>query len=187
MNRTTALFKIGGKILGELESLKSTFSQLKHLFDENLIQKIIIIPGGGTFANFNRKVYSELKFTEEIAHFMGIISMNYNGLELGKIFPDLEVIEREATSKKTELHIEIIYRFHQNFSIALGAGYTGEILYGNRGKFQLPSTNDISGYFSYSPDLKVVVFPLYLTSAFSFTLNILSFLCGSSNLRSGYL
>ncbi|MFW9989975.1 MAG: hypothetical protein ACFFC3_15105 [Candidatus Odinarchaeota archaeon] len=92
MNRTKALFKIGGKILGDFENLKSTMSQLNSLFEENLIQKIIIIPGGGIFANFIRKVYTELKFTEEIAHFMGIISMNYNGLELSKLYPNLQVI-----------------------------------------------------------------------------------------------
>ncbi len=93
MNRTTALFKIGGKILEDLENLNSTISQLTHLFEEKVIQKIILIPGGGTFANFIRKVYNELKFTEEIAHFMGIISMNYNGLELSNKFPNLQVIE----------------------------------------------------------------------------------------------
>ncbi|MFX1363562.1 MAG: hypothetical protein ACFFCE_11130 [Promethearchaeota archaeon] len=107
MNYTTALFKIGGKILGEFENLKSTISQLKSLFEEKIIQKIIIIPGGGTFANFIRKVYTELKFTEEIAHFMGIISMNYNGLELSRNFPDIEVIENFSKLKKISNTISI--------------------------------------------------------------------------------
>ncbi|NVM34109.1 MAG: hypothetical protein HWN81_00840 [Candidatus Lokiarchaeota archaeon] len=93
MNRTTAIFKIGGKILEDFENLNSTISQLKQISKEKLIQKTILIPGGGSFANFIRKVYSELKFTEEIAHFMGIISMNYNGLELSKKYPDLQIIE----------------------------------------------------------------------------------------------
>lgn len=100
MISTKALFKIGGKILGDFENLKSTMSQLNSLFEEKLIQKIIIIPGGGIFANFIRKVYSELKFTEEIAHFMGIISMNYNGLELSKIYPNLQVIENFSKLKE---------------------------------------------------------------------------------------
>lgn len=93
MNHTVALFKIGGKILEDFDNLNSTLSQLSQILDKKLIQKIILIPGGGTLANFIRKVYGELKFTEEIAHFMGIISMNYNGLELSKKFPDLQVIE----------------------------------------------------------------------------------------------
>ncbi len=93
MTDKTAVFKIGGKILDDFENLKSTISQLSLLYDEKLINKIIIVPGGGSFANFIRKIYSELKFTEEIAHWMGIISMNYNGLELSKKFPNLKVIE----------------------------------------------------------------------------------------------
>jgi len=94
MKYITTIFKIGGKILDNFADLNSTISQLKQLFEEKLIQKIIIIPGGGSFANFIRKIYKELKFTEEIAHWMGIISMNYNGLEISKKFPDLQVIEK---------------------------------------------------------------------------------------------
>jgi len=102
MNSKTALFKIGGKILEDFENLNSTISQLKQIFEENLVQKIILIPGGGTLANFIRKVYSELKFTEKIAHFLGIISMNYNGLELSKKYPDLRVIESFDKLKKID-------------------------------------------------------------------------------------
>jgi aspartokinase-like uncharacterized kinase len=93
MKPKTSIFKIGGKILEDFENLNSTISQLTQIFNEGLIQKMILIPGGGSLANFIRKVYSELKFTEEIAHWRGIISMNYNGLELSKKFPNLEVIE----------------------------------------------------------------------------------------------
>lgn len=100
MKHTTSIFKIGGKILEDFENLNSTISQLTQIFNESLIQKIILIPGGGSLANFIRKVYNELKFTEELAHWMGIISMNYNGLELSKKFPKLEVIEDFDKLKK---------------------------------------------------------------------------------------
>jgi aspartokinase-like uncharacterized kinase len=93
MNIKIAVFKIGGKILDDFENLKSSITQLNQLYEEKVLDKIILIPGGGSFANFIRKIYSELKFTEEIAHWMGIISMNYNGLELNKKFPNLPVIE----------------------------------------------------------------------------------------------
>ncbi|MFX0137882.1 MAG: hypothetical protein ACFFDN_29845 [Candidatus Hodarchaeota archaeon] len=93
MKPKTLIFKIGGKILEDFENLNCTISQLTQIFNEGLIQKMILIPGGGSLANFTRKVYGELKFNEEIAHWMGIISMNYNGLELSKKFPNLEIIE----------------------------------------------------------------------------------------------
>ncbi|MFX0004384.1 MAG: hypothetical protein ACFE9C_04535 [Candidatus Hodarchaeota archaeon] len=113
MNEKKAIFKIGGKILEDLDNLKSTISQLEQIYEENLISKIIIIPGGGSFANFIRKIYSELKFTEEIAHWMGIISMNYNGLELTKKFPNLQIIEsyEKLKEKKKSLCIFLPYEF----------------------------------------------------------------------------
>lgn len=101
MKYKVAVFKIGGKILEDFENLKSTISQLEQLYDENLIDKIVIIPGGGSFANFIRKIYSELQFTEETAHWMGIISMNYNGLEISKKFPNLQVIDNYENLKKS--------------------------------------------------------------------------------------
>jgi len=105
MNYKTALFKIGGKILEDFENLNSTISQLTQLFNESLFEKIIIIPGGGSFANFIRRIYNQLKFTEEIAHWMGIISMNYNGLELSKKFPNLQVVESYEKLKENRKNI----------------------------------------------------------------------------------
>ena len=93
MKPTTVLFKIGGKILEDAENLTSTISQLEQLYDANLIQKIVLIPGGGSFANFIRKVHSEFNFTEDLAHWMGVFSMNYNGIELCKKFPQIKAIE----------------------------------------------------------------------------------------------
>jgi len=93
MKYKTALFKIGGTILEDFENLNSTISQFSQLFGKDVIQRIILIPGGGSFANFVRKIYSELKLTDELAHWMSIISMDYNGIELGKKFPKLEIFE----------------------------------------------------------------------------------------------
>jgi aspartokinase-like uncharacterized kinase len=107
MNYKTALFKIGGKILEDLENLNSTISQLMELHNENLIEKVILIPGGGSLANFIRKVYRELKFTKELAHWMGIISMNYNGLELNKKFPKFEITEDFNRLKKLDKSLSI--------------------------------------------------------------------------------
>ena len=93
MTYKTALFKIGGTIFEDFENLSSTISQFSQLYEKEVIQKIILIPGGGSFANFIRKIYNDLKLTDELAHWMSIISMNYNGIELGKKFPKLEVFE----------------------------------------------------------------------------------------------
>ncbi|MFX1488467.1 MAG: hypothetical protein ACFFBI_04925 [Promethearchaeota archaeon] len=93
MKYKSAIFKIGGKILEDFESLTITISQLESLYKQGRIHKIILVPGGGTIANFIRIVYDKLMFTEELAHWMGIIAMNYNGIELGKKFPKLLIID----------------------------------------------------------------------------------------------
>lgn len=108
-----ALIKIGGSILDDFENLNSTISQFSQLFEKDVIGKIILIPGGGSFANFIRKAYSELKFTNELAHWMSIVSMNYNGIELGKKFPKLEVLEEYNKLKEIgkSFFIFLPYRF----------------------------------------------------------------------------
>lgn len=113
MSPTTTIFKIGGSILEDFENLNSTISQLTYLYEKDIIQKIILIPGGGSFANFIRKIYSELKFTDELAHWMSIISMNYNGIELGKKFPKLEAFEDYGRLKDIEKTFSIFlpYQF----------------------------------------------------------------------------
>jgi aspartokinase-like uncharacterized kinase len=93
MKYKSAIFKIGGKILEDFESLSITISQLESLYKQGRIHKIILVPGGGTIANFIRNAYEKLKFTEELAHWMGIIAMNHNGIELSKKFPNLETID----------------------------------------------------------------------------------------------
>ena len=93
MRYKEAVFKIGGKILENSAHIKSTFSQLTQLYEEKILQKIFIIPGGGSFANFVRKLHEELELGADLAHWMAIYSMNCNGQILIKNYPDLETID----------------------------------------------------------------------------------------------
>ncbi len=93
MDNNQAIFKIGGKILENPNNIESTVSQLTKLYEENILQKILLIPGGGSYANFIRKTDEELKLGDELAHWMAIYSMNYNGIELNRKYPELELIE----------------------------------------------------------------------------------------------
>lgn len=111
MKSTTALFKIGGKILENTANINSTITQLIQLKKQKIFQKIIIVTGGGFVANFVRKVYNELEITEELAHWMGIISMCYNGIELGKKFSNLKIIEDFEALERLEKNITIFLPF----------------------------------------------------------------------------
>jgi len=93
MQINQAIFKIGGKILENSKNIESTISQLTQLYEENILQKILIIPGGGSYANFIRKIDEELKLGVALAHWMAVYSMNYNGIELNRKYPRLECIE----------------------------------------------------------------------------------------------
>ena len=97
MKDKEALFKIGGKILENSNNIKSTFSQLTQLYEEQILQKIIVIPGGGSFANFVRSLDEALQIGDDLAHWIAIYSMNYNGIMLHKKYPDLERIEKLKT------------------------------------------------------------------------------------------
>ena len=88
-----AVFKIGGKILEDYKNFEFTISQLKKLYEDNTLQKIIIIPGGGSYANFIRSIDKNLVLGDDLTHWMAIFSMNYNGKELNKKFPDLECVD----------------------------------------------------------------------------------------------
>ncbi|NVM44730.1 MAG: hypothetical protein HWN79_07420 [Candidatus Lokiarchaeota archaeon] len=93
MQNTQAIFKIGGNILENSKNIESTITQLTRLYEENILQRIILIPGGGSYANFIRKLDEELKLGDDLAHWMAIYSMNYNGIELNRRYPELELIE----------------------------------------------------------------------------------------------
>jgi len=97
MKYTEAVFKIGGKILENSNNVKSTFSQLIQLYEEKILQKIIIIPGGGSFANFVRRLDEDLDIGDDLAHWIAIYSMNYNGIILNEKYPNLESIEKLRT------------------------------------------------------------------------------------------
>jgi len=113
MKYKEAVFKIGGKILENSNNIKSTISQLTHLYNEKILQKIIVIPGGGSFANFVRSLDEVLQIGDDLAHWIAIYSINYNGIILKRKYPNLETIEKLKTFQdaKQMFCIFLPYRF----------------------------------------------------------------------------
>ena len=87
----TAIFKIGGKILDNSKNIINTIAQFTQLFEDNIIKKIILIPGGGLIVNFIRNIYREFQFNDELAHWIAIFAMDFNGTELKRKFPHLKL------------------------------------------------------------------------------------------------
>jgi hypothetical protein len=92
--RKTALVKIGGSILKNKEAITSTISQLTALQNKMKgFRNIIIIPGGGSYANLIRYIDKRLKIGDIMAHWEAILCMDKNAEDLHKQFPSTLLCE----------------------------------------------------------------------------------------------
>ncbi|MFX1410080.1 MAG: hypothetical protein ACFFA6_06990 [Promethearchaeota archaeon] len=112
----TAIFKIGGKILDNSKNLINTVAQFTQLFEDSIIKKIIIIPGGGLLANFVRKTYIEFNLNNNLAHWIAIYSMDYNGRELNRKFPHLKLCDNyeKLNEESRGISIFLPYKYLRN-------------------------------------------------------------------------
>lgn len=109
----SAIFKISGQILDNSKNLINTLAQLTQLYEDHVIEKILIILGGGSLANFVREIYSEFKINDELAHWIAIYSMNYNGKILKKKFPHLGIIENLNNFKKEKRIFSVFFPYKE--------------------------------------------------------------------------
>jgi len=111
-----AIFKIGGRILDNSKDLTTTVAQLTQLYEDQIIKKIILIPGGGTNVNLIRELYNEFQINDELAHWMAIYSMDYNGIVLNKKFPHLNLFDDLDQLKKEDSIFSIFlpYKYLKN-------------------------------------------------------------------------
>ena len=98
--KRTLIIKIGGKILESKEDLKSTIDQIQLLINENIIQNIVIIPGGGSRANFIRHLDAEFKLGDDLSHWMSIYAMDLNGIKIKEEFSFIKLIKDFKILKK---------------------------------------------------------------------------------------
>lgn len=112
-----AIFKIGGSILENPKSLKNTILQLSQLVQERYIERIIIIPGGGSYANFIREIDQKLGIGNSMAHWMAIYAMDYNGISIAKQYPFIKATDKLNNIKSEYKNISIFLPFrHLKFS-----------------------------------------------------------------------
>jgi aspartokinase-like uncharacterized kinase len=97
-----AIFKIGGKIFEKRQELTSTISQLTSLYERNVIQKIILIIGGGSCANFIRQLDQKFHIGNEVSHWMSIYSMDINGKKISRYFPRIKRTKNIEDIKKAK-------------------------------------------------------------------------------------
>ncbi|MHA1803167.1 MAG: amino acid kinase family protein [Promethearchaeota archaeon] len=108
------IFKIGGNILEHPPDLNNVLNQMRKLKAENKIQKICLIPGGGTLANFVRYLDKELGLNKHDSHWMAIYAMEYNGIQLCNNHEDItpvKNIQEILTSSSIFLHVFLPLNF----------------------------------------------------------------------------
>ncbi|WP_231844978.1 amino acid kinase [Methanocella arvoryzae] len=64
------MLKIGGSLFDHSRAL------VKRIAEEELAADILIVPGGGDFADTIRKVYREKQLSDDAAHWMAVLAMN---------------------------------------------------------------------------------------------------------------
>jgi hypothetical protein len=90
MKRKKVVIKIGGSLLHKARAIMQT---LKNYAQENGLC-IIIVPGGGPFAEVIRNI--PVKISEEAAHWMAILSMHQYGLYLANGDGEIPLVEHAA-------------------------------------------------------------------------------------------
>jgi aspartokinase-like uncharacterized kinase len=112
------IIKIGGKILETPQSLESTISQFRTLlFDKRILNNVVIIPGGGNYANFIRILDKEIDLGDDRAHWMAIKAMEFLGKRSIKNYPEIEIIKefdlliKSPQNKKIVLFLPYEYLF----------------------------------------------------------------------------
>ncbi|TFF97468.1 MAG: hypothetical protein EU541_08195 [Promethearchaeota archaeon] len=88
-----ALIKLGGSILEDQGAISSTIGQLNFLLRNRIFKNIIIITGGGSYANFIRYIDTKLDLEDDLAHWEAIISMDKNAEDLHQKFPSTLLCE----------------------------------------------------------------------------------------------
>ncbi len=75
--------KIGGSLLKHPEKIRRILELLAETG-----KKVLVIPGGGVFADTVRKVSEELKLTDSAAHKMAVLAMDQYGFLLNSLYPE---------------------------------------------------------------------------------------------------
>ncbi len=64
--------------------------------------------------------------------------------------------------------LEFIYQLHPHISLSLGTAYSSKKMNGSTGLFASPEGGDFIGDFSYSPELDLEVYSIFISAIYSF-------------------
>ncbi len=87
------VIKLGGSLMRDENSLKCCLTTVDQKYKEG----VVIVPGGGVYADLIRTIQQQWKFDEEIAHLMAILAMKQFALLLKSLNPEFLLVESLAS------------------------------------------------------------------------------------------
>ena len=89
--RPSAVVKVGGSLLRHLDALRRLCHELGEVMGR---WRVLVVPGGGVFADAVRSVDSKLKLSSLTSHLMALMAMDQYGLLLADLMPSARVVRR---------------------------------------------------------------------------------------------
>jgi len=77
------VIKLGGSLMSDVDALRACLNSI----EQNAKEKVVIVPGGGVFADQVRKVQKQWLFDDQIAHEMALLAMQQMALLFKSIKP----------------------------------------------------------------------------------------------------
>jgi aspartokinase-like uncharacterized kinase len=155
-----AVLKVGGSLADDQVSLTGLCRELSALAEA---YRIVVVPGGGEFADAVRKIDKTYSLSDTVAHKMAILAMDQYGLLLSSITPNSHVsrsLEETVNSAKGTLPIllpskmlfsEDPLEHSWNVTSDTISAYIAQLLHAEK----LILVTDVDGIFSEDPKKSV--------------------------------
>jgi hypothetical protein len=92
------MVKVGGSLASQPEKLRVLCTKLTELSQEH---KLVVIPGGGEFADVIRKLDKRFNLSPSASHSMAILGMDQYGLLLSDLLPNSRTIHKLEQLQET--------------------------------------------------------------------------------------
>ncbi|MEM3586746.1 MAG: hypothetical protein QXO71_05415 [Candidatus Jordarchaeaceae archaeon] len=83
------VIKVGGSLSRNKSTLKSLFNELAAISRNH---KLLVIPGGGVFADFVRRIYHKFNISDDAAHWMAILAMDQMAFLFSEFHPNVKIV-----------------------------------------------------------------------------------------------
>lgn len=91
------VIKVGGSLSGSRLILRKLFEELAAVSKNH---KLLVIPGGGPFADMVRRIYRKFKISDNVAHWMAILAMDQMGFFFSDFHPNIRVVDKIEEASK---------------------------------------------------------------------------------------